>query len=77
MAQDRLGVLVKNGPRVGEDDALRAAREQLPIQLGLQAVEMMADCGLGNMQLIRSTREAAGLDNSNKVTKLADVHIRL
>jgi hypothetical protein len=32
---------------------------------------------LGNMQLIRGAREAAGLDDSNEVTKLAQVHIRL
>jgi hypothetical protein len=63
--------------RCSEYDALRAAREQLLIQLGLQAVEMMADRGLGNMQLIRGAREAAGLDDSNEVTKLAQVHIRL
>ena len=66
MAQDCLGVLVKESPCVGQDDALRAAREQFPIQLGLQAVEMMADCGLGHMQLICSAREAAGLDDFNE-----------
>ena len=37
---------------------------------------MMADRGLCYMQLIRSAREAAGLDNPDKVAKLTQVHER-
>ena len=77
MPQDCLGVPVQHGSRFGEDDALRAARDQLPIQLGLQAGEMMADRGLRDVQLICGARQAAGLDDSNEVTKLAQVHERL
>ena len=44
---------VENASGFGELDALGAARHQLPIQLGFQAREMMADCGLRYVQLIR------------------------
>jgi hypothetical protein len=73
LAQDCLSVSIKHCSRVGENDALRAARKQLSIQLGLQA-GMITDRGLGDMELVRSARQAASLDNSNKVAELTDVH---
>jgi hypothetical protein len=36
----------------------------------------MADRGLRDMQLIGGARQAAGLDDSNEVAKLAQVHGR-
>ena len=67
----------RTASRFGELDALRAARDQWPLQLELQASEMMADRGLRDVQLIRGAREAAGLDDSDEVAKLAQVHGRL
>ena len=68
---------VEDASRFGEQDPLRAAREQLPIQLGLQAGEMMAECRLRHVQLIPGAREATGLHDPDEVTKLAQVHERL
>ncbi|HEY3790483.1 MAG TPA: hypothetical protein VGM09_01540 [Bradyrhizobium sp.] len=68
---------IQHGPRFGQDDAFRTARDQLPSQFGLQAGEMMADRGLRYMQLMRGAREAAGLDDPNEVTKLPQVHADL
>ena len=38
--------------------------------------EMMADRGLGDVQLIGGARQAAGLDDADEITKLAQVHGR-
>jgi hypothetical protein len=76
MSQDGLGVPVQYAAGFRQQDALRAARDQLPIQLGFQAGEMMADRGLRDVQLIRGARQAAGLDDPNEVAKLAQVHER-
>ena len=35
---------------------------------------MMTDRGLRHVQLIRGARQAAGLDDPNKVAKLAQIH---
>src|SRR5580704_9312430 len=76
MSQDGLGVPVQYAAGFGEEDALRAAHDQLPAQLGFQAGEMMADRGLRDVQLIRGARQAAGLDDADEVAKLAQVHGR-
>ena len=74
MPQNCLGVPVQHAAGFGEQDALRAARDQLPADLGFQAGEMMADRGLRDVQLIRGARQAAGLDDADEVAKLAQVH---
>src|SRR3984893_12062260 len=76
MPQNRLGVAVQHAAGFGEEDALRATRDQLPSQLGFQAGEMMADRGLRDVQLIRGARQAAGLNDADEVAKLAQVHGR-
>src|SRR3984893_6304557 len=76
MPQNRLGVAVQHAAGFGEEDALRATRDQLPTQLGFQAGEMMADRGLRDVQLIRGARQAAGLNDADEVAKLAQVHGR-
>src|ERR1700720_3796161 len=76
MPQNRLDVPVQHAAGLGEEDALRATRDQLPSQLGFQAGEMMADRGLRDVQLIRGARQAAGLDDADEVAKLAQVHGR-
>src|SRR5580692_9500034 len=76
MSQDGLGVPVQHATGFRQQDALRAARDQLPADLGFQAGEMMADRGLRDVQLIRGARQAAGLDDADEVAKLAQVHGR-
>ena len=76
MPQNCLGVPVQHAAGFGEENTLGPARDQLPAHLGFQAGEMMADRGLRHMQLIRSARQAAGLDDADEVAKLAQVHGR-
>ena len=77
MAQDRLGVPVQHGASLGEQDPLGAARDQLPVELGLQARQVMAQRRLRNVQLIGGAREAARLDDADEVSQLAQIHDRL
>jgi hypothetical protein len=74
MPQDRFGMPIQHAACFGEQDAFRAARHQLSVQLGFQAGKMMADRRLRHMQLIRSAREAASLNDPDEITKLAQVH---
>ena len=76
MPQNCLGVPVQHATGFGKEDAFRAARDQLPTHLGFQAGEMVADRGLRDVQLIRGARQAAGLDDADEITKLAQVHGR-
>ena len=76
MPQNCLGVAVQHAAGFGEENTLGPARDQLPSQLGFQAGEMMADRGLRHVQLIRGARQAAGLDDTDEVAKLAQVHGR-
>ena len=67
---------IQHASRFGELDALATARDHLPVQLELEASEMMADRGLRHVQLIGGARETAGLDDPDEVTKLTQVHKR-
>ena len=77
MAQDGLGVPVQHGASLCKQDPLGAARNQLPVELGLQARQMMAQRRLRNVQLIGGARQAARLDDADEVSQLAQIHDRL
>lgn len=67
-------VPVEHGAGLGQQNSLRATRNELASELGLEAGEMMAEGGLRDMHLIGGAREAAGLHDPDEVTKLAQVH---
>jgi len=68
------GMPVEHGAGLGQQNSLRATRNELASELGLEAGEMMAEGGLRDMHLIGGAREAAGLHDPDEVTKLAQVH---
>ena len=77
VTEDRLGMAIKDAACVGEQDALRTARDWL-LELELPGLgKMMTDRRLCDMQLVRGARQAARLHDPDEITKLAQIHAQL
>ena len=65
---------IQDDAGVGEHDAFRPAHYQLLVEFGLQTRQMMAYCGLSNVQMVCRARKAAGLNDPNEIAELAQIH---
>ena len=72
--QDVVRVREKQDPFCGQRDTLAGPGEKLDIELFFQGTDLMADCGLGDLQLFGSFGKVQMLGYSDKTFQLYGIH---
>ncbi len=74
MAQRELGLAEERQPRVGRHHAAGAALQQPRGQLAFEPADLLAERGGHHAQRHRRAADAAGFDDADEITKLAQFH---
>ncbi len=74
LPEDRLSVLINGTTRLGHRDTLLAAQQELLLEMIFESGELLAQCGLGDMQDIGCASNAACVDDHDEWHETPCVH---
>ena len=77
LAQDDLGVAIKHLARLGGRDTAFGAHEQLLSEFAFQCRQLLAECGLGDMQHVSGLGQAADVNDLDKIFESPKVQLCL